>query len=128
MVKDKGKRSFKDELLENIAIILLIIGFVAAFAMIPYIAIKYHAKGIQTEKQYLSDGYHIADITIDGYTNRSYAIDDEQLDAYISGKEKISVKDISSGDTEIIKTSTISSFSVKNEDHIKRKGEKDYET
>ncbi len=128
MVKDKGKRSFKDELLENIAIILLIIGFVVAFAMIPYIAIKYHAKGIQTEKQYLSDGYHIEDITIDGYTNRSYAIDDEQLDAYISGKEKISVKDISSGDTEIIKTSTISSFSVKNEDHIKRKGEKDYET
>lgn len=93
------------------------------FATIPYTAIKYHAKCIQTEKQYLSDGYHIADITIDGYTSGSYAIDDEQLDAYISGKEKISVKNISSGDTEIIKTSTISSFSVKNEDHIKRKGD-----
>ena len=128
MSKDKKKRLSKNKFLENIAIILLIIGYVVIFATIPYTAIKYHAKCIQTEKQYLSDVYHIADITIDGYTSRSYAIDDEQLDAYISGKEKISVKDISSGDTEIIKTSTISSFSVKNEDHIKRKGGKDYET
>lgn len=128
MVKDKERRLSKDKFLENIAIILLIIGYVVIFATIPYTAIKYHAKCIQTEKQYLSDGYHIADITIDGCISRSYAIDDEQLDAYISGKEKISVKDISSGDTKIIKTSTISSFSVKNEDHIKRKGGKDYET
>lgn len=126
MVKDKERRLSKDKFLENIAIILLIIGFVVVFATIPYTAIKYHAKCIQTEKQYLSDGYHIADITIDGYTSRSYAIDDEQLDAYISGKEKISVKDISSGDTRIIKTNKISSFLVKNEDD--KKGGKNNET
>lgn len=126
MSKDKKKRLSKNEIVGNIVFILFVIGFVVAISAIPCMAIKYHAKCIQIEKQYLSDGYHIADITIDDYTNRSYAIDDEQLDAYISGKEKISVKDIPSGDTRIIKTNKISNFLVKNEDD--KKGGKNNET
>lgn len=126
MSKDKKKRLSKNEIVGNIVFILFAIGFVVAISAILCMAINYYAKCIQTEKQYLSDGYHIADITIDGYTSRSYAIDDEQLNAYISGKEKISVKDISSGDTRIIKTNKISSFWVKNEDD--KKGGKNNET
>lgn len=65
----------------------------------------------QAKTEYISSGYNIVDV---GCWN-TYAIDDENVNAYISGEKKIVVHTLPGKKTKVLNTGGISGFTIEEE-------------